>query len=78
MDAPQAIKLFNENNYHTFVVTNQSGIGRGIYSEKDVEKLIEVLQNEANLNVFLISHDFTHPLIDKVSIVKDDNISSIQ
>jgi len=42
------------------------------------EKLIEVLQREENLNVFLISHDFTHPLIDKISIVKEDNISSIQ
>ena len=42
------------------------------------EKLIEVIQSEPNLNVFLISPDFTHPLIDKISIVKDDNISSIQ
>ena len=50
----------------------------GVLDDEGKEKLIEVLQNEANLNVFLISHDFTHPLIDKVSIVKDDNISSIQ
>ena len=50
----------------------------GVLDDEGKEKLIEVLQNEANLNVFLISHDFTHPLIDKVSIVKNDNISSIQ
>ena len=50
----------------------------GVLDDEGKEKLIEVLQNEDNLNVFLISHDFTHPLIDKVSIVKDDNISSIQ
>ena len=42
------------------------------------EKLIEVLQSEEHLNVFLISHDFTHPLIDKISIEKNENISSIQ
>ena len=46
LDAPQAIKLFNENNYHTFVVTNQSGIGRGIYSEKDVENLHKYMNDE--------------------------------
>jgi len=50
----------------------------GVLDDEGKEKLIEVLQNEDNLNVFLISHDFTHPLIDKVSIVKENNISSIQ
>ena len=50
----------------------------GVLDDEGKEKLVEVLQNENNLNVFLISHDFTHPLIDKISIVKEDNISSIQ
>ena len=50
----------------------------GVLDDEGKEKLIEVLQRENNLNVFLISHDFTHPLIDKISIVKEDNISSIQ
>ena len=50
----------------------------GVLDDEGKEKLIEVLQLESNLNVFLISHDFTHPLIDKISIVKEDNISSIQ
>jgi DNA repair exonuclease SbcCD ATPase subunit len=50
----------------------------GVLDDEGKEKLVEVLQKEDNLNVFLISHDFTHPLIDKVSIVKNDNISSIQ
>ena len=50
----------------------------GVLDDEGKEKLIEVLQHESNLNVFLISHDFTHPLIDKISIVKEDNISSIQ
>jgi D-glycero-D-manno-heptose 1,7-bisphosphate phosphatase len=30
------IKYFNDNNYYVFVVTNQSGVGRGFYKEKDV------------------------------------------
>lgn len=50
----------------------------GVLDDEGKEKLVEVLQREDNLNVFLISHDFTHPLIDKVSINKIDNISSIQ
>ena len=33
------IKFLNDNNYHVFVISNQSGVGRGYYSYKDVEKL---------------------------------------
>ena len=50
----------------------------GVLDDEGKEKLVEVLQKEHDLNVFLISHDFTHPLIDKISIVKNNNISSIQ
>lgn len=50
----------------------------GVLDEEGKEKLIEVLQREESLNVFLISHDFTHPLIDKISIIKDNKTSSIQ
>jgi len=49
----------------------------GVLDEEGKEKLIEVLQEEYGLNVFLISHDFTHPLIDKIQIKKENNISSI-
>ena len=50
----------------------------GVLDEAGKEKLIEIFQCENDLNVFLISHDFTHPLIDKISIVKENNISIIQ
>ena len=50
----------------------------GVLDDEGKEKLIEVLSEEKDLNVFLISHDFTHPLIDKISIVKENNISMIQ
>ena len=49
----------------------------GVLDEAGKEKLIELLQEEDNLNIFLISHDFTHPLINKISIIKDNNVSSI-
>ena len=50
----------------------------GVLDDEGKEKLVEVLSEEEELNVFLISHDFTHPLIDTISITKKDNISSIQ
>lgn len=41
------------------------------------EKLIEVLLAEDSLNTFLISHGFSHPLLEKLQIVKSSNISRI-
>lgn len=42
------------------------------------EKLVEVLLKEENLNTFLVSHGFTHPLLDKLHVVKINNISHIE
>ena len=42
------------------------------------EKLIEVLVAEEGLNTFLISHGFTHPLLEKLQVVKENNISRIE
>ena len=50
----------------------------GVLDDEGKEKLIEILQVEERMNVFLISHDFTHPLIDKIAITKKDNISIIE
>lgn len=41
------------------------------------EKLIEVLLKEENLNTFLISHGFSHPLLEKLQVLKQRNISRI-
>jgi len=50
----------------------------GVLDDAGKEKLIDILQEESNLNVFLISHDFTHPLIEKISIIKENNVSYIE
>lgn len=42
------------------------------------EKLVEVLLREEHLNTFLVSHSFSHPLIERVHIVKNDNVSFIE
>ena len=42
------------------------------------EKLVEILIAEENLNTVLVSHGFSHPLIEKISVVKENNISRIE
>ena len=42
------------------------------------EKLVEVLLREEHLNTFLVSHGFTHPLLEKVNVVKRNNVSKIE
>lgn len=42
------------------------------------EKLIEVLLEEEYLNTILVSHGFSHPLLTKFSIVKEDDVSRIE
>jgi len=42
------------------------------------ERLVEVLLQEEYLNTFIVSHDFTHPLLEKLSVVKQNNISRIE
>ena len=41
------------------------------------EKLIEVLISE-DLNTYIVSHEWTHPLLDKIEVVKKENISRLE
>ena len=41
------------------------------------EKLVEVLLNE-DLNTYVVSHGWTHPLLDKVEVVKSGNVSKLE
>jgi len=49
----------------------------GVLDDEGNEKLVEVLLNEENLNSFIVSHSYTHPLLEKIVISKKDNISEI-
>ena len=41
------------------------------------EKMVEVLLEE-DLNTYIVSHGWTHPLLDKVEVVKDGNLSRLE
>ena len=55
--AIKAIKYLNKNNYKVVVVSNQSGIARGFFKIKDVEKIHSYIkkkltENEATIHKF--------------------------
>lgn len=47
--AKRTIKEFNDAGYYVFVVTNQSGIARGLYCEDDVNTLHAWMQEELRM-----------------------------
>jgi len=49
----------------------------GVLDDEGKEKLIEVLLNEKDLNTFLVSHEYSHPLIPKLNIIKEGKVSRI-
>ncbi len=54
----KTIRFLNDSNYYVFVVSNQSGIGRGYYTSKDVDILHnkinkELIRNHAYIDEFV-------------------------
>jgi DNA repair exonuclease SbcCD ATPase subunit len=50
----------------------------GVLDSHGKDKLIEVLLEEMDLNTFLVSHEYTHPLLDKITVIKEGKISRIE
>lgn len=48
-----------------------------VLDEAGKEKLVEVLLKE-DLNTFIVSHGWTHPLLDKIEVIKENNISRLE
>lgn len=45
-NAREAVKFCNDNGYLAIIITNQSGIARGLFTEDDVKKLHNFVQEE--------------------------------
>jgi DNA repair exonuclease SbcCD ATPase subunit len=50
----------------------------GVLDDEGREKLIEVLLKEHDLNTFLVSHGWSHPLLSKINVVKEENQSRLE
>tara|TARA_Y100000004_G_scaffold136324_1_gene154393 strand:- start:2081 stop:3886 length:1806 start_codon:yes stop_codon:yes gene_type:complete len=49
-----------------------------VLDETGREKLVEVLLEEEGLNTYIVSHGWTHPLLEKVEVIKESNISRLE
>ncbi len=49
-----------------------------VLDEYGREKLIEILVKEDKLNSFIVSHQWSHPLLTKVTVLKEKGISRIE
>ena len=49
-----------------------------VLDEQGKEKLVEILLEEKSLNSYLVSHQWQHPLLSKVEVVKENNISRLE
>lgn len=50
----------------------------GVLDEEGREKLIEVLLKEHDLNTFLVSHGWSHPLLSKINAIKEEKMSRLE
>lgn len=49
-----------------------------VLDEFGKEKLIEILLKEKDLNSFIVSHQWSHPLLSKISITKEGGLSRLE
>lgn len=60
----EGIKKLNENGFRLFVISNQAGVGKGIYSQKDLEEINKRMLKKLkqyqvhHLNIYYCTH---HP-----------------
>ena len=70
--------MLNNNNFYVFVISNQSGIGRGYYTYRDVDKLhddinSDLLKNYAHIDEFVYAPYYK---FSKKIFFKDQNMKA--
>ena len=66
--AIEALKILKKNNFLIIIVTNQSGVGRGFYTKKQVQDLHlwinkQLIQHEVEINDFFFSTETPEKVI---------------
>tara|TARA_X000001316_G_C922297_1_gene37345 strand:+ start:405 stop:2222 length:1818 start_codon:yes stop_codon:yes gene_type:complete len=46
-----------------------------VLDELGKERLVEILLKEENLNTYIVSHGWTHPLLEKIEVIKQEEMS---
>ena len=49
-----------------------------VLDEQGKERLVELLLREENLNTYIVSHGWTHPLLAKIEVVKEEKVSRLE
>ncbi|WP_293317174.1 hypothetical protein [Phenylobacterium sp.] len=49
-----------------------------VLDEAGKEKLVEILLGEEELNTYIVSHGWTHPLLSKIEVIKENDISRLE
>lgn len=76
-DVIEVLKLFKKNNYLLIVVSNQSGIAKGLYTQNDVEILHDYLTSEFKKHELVLNEIYYcvhHPDVSKCICRKPDSL----
>lgn len=63
----ELIKDYQKNDYLLFIITNQSGLARGFYSEKDFEKLTDWMLTQFKLKGIEITKVYHCPHLPEIN-----------
>ena len=76
-DVAEALELLQKNGYLLVVITNQSGIARGIYSHDDVHRAHHKIENSLNkkgINITAFLYCPHHPSVTNCLCRKPDSL----
>jgi D,D-heptose 1,7-bisphosphate phosphatase len=73
----ESLRLFIQNQFKIFVITNQSGIAKGVYTHAEVEQVHQYMQNqfrEFGVDVTAFYYCPHHPDVGKCICRKPDSL----